>query len=724
MKRSDTITSKSSRPSISKTPPKRDSLMNSMNRSTTPNKHVASRIDTGLKNPRTPDSQRPRENSPNTPPAKSGGLGEGKNKISIPDYVEPKKKQGMIIGRDRKLRDHNKSKIFREVVTNLFETRIDPTKLLFFLEGKCKEKQDMFSYNYAKDTNLMNLRFCIYLLAEELETIINNLDESHGNNYINSIDAKLVKRNEIINYLLREKMITMKLFTRLLSVFQGCFTDCNDLLNLVEIAPDFKEKGRFVSKLRSMSADLKIIDEFKSYAKAYISDKDFNNLVSLQKDMQNPMTREQFLKISDFQPVFDKIDKNTLLLEENRQLMAEMAIKEENYNKLLKKYDQLLKDFTDLTSQGSKQIVNPLGPEDYNMIFSKYKEVKEQERKEREERQLVEKKKTSTTPKKKKKSGSKSPDGKASTKKKAGVSPIKKASKEREEDETFAASRDQLTPEKEPKSQKKKVVISEPPVDEAKQGRRLSRENPFKRQERQKNADESSSVEGFRNDHINNFRGQPNVDFDVSKITRREDTSNEMASFEENRKKKTEPDRSATPKQRVSLLKNGDPSQDLRPSNTGDPGKRGSIKPPDQGTAEPSKPIPPPTPKASRSDTPSFANHSARDPAAAPNPETPAQKRGSLADPSQAAPKQNAPPPPSPKQPAPPSNIPPPPVLISRPNAPPIVVTSPPPAPESGKVPPPPPISMIIPPAANKPPPPPPKTATAGDSFFNKSGDM
>ena len=94
------------------------------------------------------------------------------------------------------------------MVNNLFETKIEPGKLLSFLELNCKKKKDMFNYDYARDTNLMNLRFCIYLLQEELEIIINNLDESQGLNYINSIDAKLAKRNEIINFLLREKGIT------------------------------------------------------------------------------------------------------------------------------------------------------------------------------------------------------------------------------------------------------------------------------------------------------------------------------------------------------------------------------------------------------------------------------------------------------------------------------------------------------------------------------------
>lgn len=283
------------------------------------------------------------------------------------------------MGRDRKLRDHNKTKIFREIVTNLFETKIEPAKLLYFLESKCKEKKDTFSYNYSRDTNLLNLRFCVYLLSEELETIIDNLDESRGNNYINSVDAKLEKRNEIINYLLREKAVTQKLFSRVLSVLTNLVAENGDLLVMIEGLSDRADRGRMEAKVKLMSEDLRIVEELKAYVKAYFTEKDLSNLLSLQRDLPNPLTREEYLRISEFVPVFDRIDRYQQLLDEYRSLSRDMALKEENYSRLLKKYDELLKDFTELTVQGSKQIINPLGPEDYDQIFSRYKEVKEQQ---------------------------------------------------------------------------------------------------------------------------------------------------------------------------------------------------------------------------------------------------------------------------------------------------------------------------------------------------------
>jgi hypothetical protein len=377
----------------------------------------------------------------------------------------------------------------------------------------------MFAYNYAQDTNLLNLRFCIYLLSEELETIINNLDESHGNNYINSIDAKLEKRNEIINYLLKEKAVTQKLFTRMLSVFVNSFAECGDLLALAEVLTDSKEKGRFVAKVKAMQADLAVADEFKAYAKAYFTEKDLQNLVGLQREVANPLTRDQYLKITDFVPVFDRVDRYSQLLEEYRMLANDMSLKEENYSRLLKKYDQLLKDFTELTVQGTRQIVNPLGPDDYNAIFAKYKEVKEQDRQDRE---LIDKEKAAGQPKKsnsKKKTTNKDNQGrerdptpqKNSGKKNKSKS-ITKKNKGIYDEETDAMSFNEVS---QPVKPKKKVTVESP---ERYTGYH-PQTNPF-----QGSGEANLSMESLQPTLNNSFKQHQNPDIDLSKISKHDDS--------------------------------------------------------------------------------------------------------------------------------------------------------------------------------------------------------
>lgn len=386
----------------------------------------------------------------------------------------------------------------------------------------------MFSYNFARDTNLLNLRFCIYLLSEELETIINNLDESHGNNYINSIDAKLAKRNEIINYLLKEKGVTQKLFSRLLSIFQNISAECGDLLSLTEVISDFKEKARFVSKIKSMQSDLKIIDEFKSYVKSYFTDKDISNLISLQRDVPNPMTRDQYVKITDFVPVFDRVDRYQQLLDEYRSLSNDMNLKEENYNRLLKKYDQLLKDFTDLTVQGTKQIVNPLGPEDYDQIFSRYKEVKEQNDKSNKDKaDLLKINSDTKKPKSKVKLKSKSKKksrvladeepiviGKAAT---AGQSKTKSSVKSKKK-VIFEAETDAVSFEEPKRKQKARMEVDSPLRSPTYVGK--SRPKPF-----YDDKEPNISIDSLRQTDNNSFKQQADNDMDISKISKTDEIS-------------------------------------------------------------------------------------------------------------------------------------------------------------------------------------------------------
>lgn len=613
------------------------------------------------------------------------------------------------MGRDRKLRDHNKCKIFREVTTNLFETKIEPAKLLYFLENHCKEKKDMFAYNYARDTNLLNLRFCIYLLSEELETIINNLDESHGNNYINSIDAKLAKRNEIINYLLREKGVTQKLFSRLLSIFQNIVAECGDLLSMTEAVSDFKEKGRFVNKVKSMQSDLKIIDEFKSYVKSYFTDKDIANLISLQRDLPNPMTRDQYQKITDFVPVFDRVDRYQQLLDEYRSLSNDMSLKEENYSRLLKKYDQLLKDFTDLTVQGTKQIVNPLGPEDYDQIFSRYKEVKEQQDKSNKDRGDLAKisleakkpKKKVKSKSKSKKRGKNSDDDEPILIGKVGKSSElkKKSSMKKKNKVVFEADTDAVSFEEPKKASKNRVEIESPLRSPTYVGK-------IRPKPQSDDKEPNISIDSLKNTDNNSFKQQADNDIDLSKISKNEDADQIKLLFSQ--KTKERPEETTAKKEsnpQVSFKK--DNSSDFEQSPQGAkagqsltaPKPEAVVATPVQSTPQndsksyqdsylddtkkPSQPTPPP-PRSP--DPPQPPPSTSTSTAPAPPPPPPA----TAPTPPPPAPFSSAPPPPPP---APPSHTspPPPPGPPSPPPPPPPGQAAPAPQSQPGFIPPPPP---------------------------------
>lgn len=60
----------------------------------------------------------------------------------------------------------------------------------------------------------------------------------------------------------------------MLSILVNAYGECTDLLSLADVANDFKDKTRFVSKLKSVVNDMTILDEFKSYSKSYFTEKD------------------------------------------------------------------------------------------------------------------------------------------------------------------------------------------------------------------------------------------------------------------------------------------------------------------------------------------------------------------------------------------------------------------------------------------------------------------
>jgi len=58
------------------------------------------------------------------------------------------------------------------------------------------------------------------LLIEEIETIIKNINGTTGMGPALQIEQKLEKRNEVINYLLKEKMVFAKFIPKIVSMIE------------------------------------------------------------------------------------------------------------------------------------------------------------------------------------------------------------------------------------------------------------------------------------------------------------------------------------------------------------------------------------------------------------------------------------------------------------------------------------------------------------------------
>lgn len=121
-----------------------------------------------------------------------------------------------------------KEQVFREVENKLFETRIDNSKLSSFLTRNKTKHASFFSYDYIADKNLSNLKFCIYLLVEEVTSLIANLGYPEFKNSPN-LEEKINKRNKIIDYLLKEKIATSAIFAKVMSAFENTNIEITDI---------------------------------------------------------------------------------------------------------------------------------------------------------------------------------------------------------------------------------------------------------------------------------------------------------------------------------------------------------------------------------------------------------------------------------------------------------------------------------------------------------------
>ena len=118
-----------------------------------------------------------------------------------------------------------KRKVFRNIEARLFESRVDNFELNNYLTKNKKKHADIFNYDYMSDKNLTNLKYSIYLLIEEMNHTVDTLHSSKQSNIneksVNDLEEKIQKRNKIIDYLLKEKISTANVFTKVIGCFEN-----------------------------------------------------------------------------------------------------------------------------------------------------------------------------------------------------------------------------------------------------------------------------------------------------------------------------------------------------------------------------------------------------------------------------------------------------------------------------------------------------------------------
>ena len=168
-------------------------------------------------------------------------------------------------------------KIFHDLDRKMCNTKVNNVKLMKYITDKVDTKSEYLRYNFVDDHNVYNLKFMIFLLIEEVETIIKNIDGKSGMSHLLELDKKLERRSGIINYLLKEKMILSKFITKILSVIEFTETSLHEFTRRLGKTKAFPGKQGLIDLASHMKNDFSHCDKFKDFVKEYFSDTDYKN---------------------------------------------------------------------------------------------------------------------------------------------------------------------------------------------------------------------------------------------------------------------------------------------------------------------------------------------------------------------------------------------------------------------------------------------------------------
>lgn len=232
-------------------------------------------------------------------------------------------------------------------------TKVSNQKLMSFIRAKVEEKKEFLKYNFVEDSNTYTLKFMIYLLTEEIEIIIKNIDGRSGMGKLIEFDKKLEKRNNIINYLIREKMIFSKFITKVMEIFQSGQSTNIEIDRKIRKMKPFPGKQEILDDLSTMKNDYAQLENFKAFIKEYFTDTDYQNFLLSQPTLKNPMESENFEYIKGLQTSFDKLNRYDTIQKDYDLMVKESDARGAQYIELMERYEDLVDDFVLYTQKNT-----------------------------------------------------------------------------------------------------------------------------------------------------------------------------------------------------------------------------------------------------------------------------------------------------------------------------------------------------------------------------------
>lgn len=250
-------------------------------------------------------------------------------------------------------------KQFHNIDQKMTKTQVSNQKLMNFISEKVEGKSEFLFYNFVEDTNIFTLRFMIFLLIEEIEIIIKNINGSTGMGPAMQMDAKLEKRNEVINYLLKEKMIFAKFIPKIISLIDTGKSLPNEINRKVLKTKPFPGKQEIIKDQDDMKADFNKFEGFKKFSEEYFTDTDQHNFLLSQKDLHDPLNNEYYKEIKNFKTTFEKNNKYDSILKDYEKLNKEIDMKNAQQEQLLERFQDLVDDFLLYSEEGVFKDKNP-----------------------------------------------------------------------------------------------------------------------------------------------------------------------------------------------------------------------------------------------------------------------------------------------------------------------------------------------------------------------------
>lgn len=255
---------------------------------------------------------------------------------------------------DKKTKHFILQKIYHNIFNKMNKVKVSNTDLMKHIESQLKireRKEYLGKLDFINDNNPYSLKFLAFLQVEEIERIIKNIDKMGDGS--KGFDEKLQKRDDVISYLFKEKVLQSKFVSKMMEIFEFTGKACSHMKTKISKIDSFDGKDEVLKNLEELNHDLSYLDTFKSFFSSYFTYQDYENFNLAQYNVNEHKEAEKYKKfIENISTSFERCQSHEELRKKHDTLQHDLESKTKNYDTLLKRYENLIEDFILYTKKG------------------------------------------------------------------------------------------------------------------------------------------------------------------------------------------------------------------------------------------------------------------------------------------------------------------------------------------------------------------------------------